>query len=124
MARYFMSLLDDVVEFCIKYMPWENKNPTEVKDVIQKHIEYGTILIIKDEGVSAVVRWNWVDEDNRVAKILDCAVRPDKRSLTYLKSILKFGVDKFNAKSLVWDRTKYKGRPMKEYKEKRWAART
>lgn len=81
-----------------------------LRDVIQKHLEYGTLITLYDEqGLYAVGRFNIND---KVAIILDVAVRKDKRFKHELQTMIKEGLIRFpRVKYLKFERG-LKNKPM------------
>jgi hypothetical protein len=51
---------------------------------------------------------------SKTAHILDVMVRRDKRSYRFLKSLIRYGKSKFDVDKLVWERSKYPDRELKE----------
>jgi hypothetical protein len=82
-----------------------------LREVIQKHLEYGTIITLYDEvGLYAVARFNIAD---KVAVILDVAVRKDKRYKNILVELIKEGMLHFpGCEYLKFERC-IKGKPFK-----------
>jgi len=81
-----------------------------LRSVIQKHLEYGTLVTLYDEqGIYAVGRFNI---DDKVAVILDVAVRKDKRYTHALQTMIKEGLIRFpKVKYLKFERG-LKNKPM------------
>lgn len=108
-----MCSLNKVVEFIIEYGVEPDKDYNRVNYIVEKHLKYNTILILEDkQGITAIARWN---QDKEVAHILECIVRPDKRSLWFIKNLIRYGVDKVKSvKKIIWERKiKYPSRPQK-----------
>jgi len=90
------TLVDEIYDFIVKNSSvYRIVNKGEIKEIIEKHINYGTILIIREktnDEIVAVVRWNWLG--NYTVYVLDAVIRKDYRSMKFLKSILLLGVSK------------------------------
>lgn len=109
-----MYSIADIARFMLSNCPWKTGSLDETKEIIRKHIEYGTIIVLNDKvGITALVRFN---QEGRTAKVLDCVIRKDKRSYGFIKQLLKYGMKKYNLSKLVWERVKYPNRNKKEYK--------
>lgn len=82
-----------IVDFVVKNSPHKDKKL--IKEVIKKHIEYKTCVILfdKDNKVVAVVRWNMVGLT--VAHILDLIIREDYRNKNLIKRLLLKGIKMF-----------------------------
>jgi len=89
-----------------------------LRDIILKHIEYGTIVTLYDEnGLYAVARFN---TDGKVAFVLDTAIRVDKRDGNTLKTLIKEGLLRFpKVKYLKFERA-LKNRKMNIIKIKKF----
>lgn len=82
-----------------------------LRGIIQKHLEYNTLITLYDEvGLYAVARFNVSD---KVAVVLDVAVRKDKRYKNVLVELIKNGMLHFPfIKYLKFERC-LKGKPFK-----------
>ena len=84
--------VDEILEF-IAESGGENyrKMPAdEIIDAIEKHIEYRTILTVRDKkGIWGIARWNWVNEEE--VDILDVIIRKDRRSIRAIKYLVYLG---------------------------------
>ena len=98
--------IDEIIEIVISNTNGEYKRlPAEdFIEAIEKHIEYGTFMQVRDDkGLVAIVRWNWTS-DNEI-KVLDCVVRKDMRSPRMIKYLVKTGTDRNkNIKFIKYDR--------------------
>ena len=111
-----MSLVDNVVEFIETNLGCPEKDTQKLRTYIQLHFGFNTILVLKDsKGITAVARWN--EDEYGIAHILECAVRKDKRSYGFIKSLIAYGLSKYpHIKKMVWEREiKYPNRKQKEY---------
>jgi len=81
-----------------------------LRETIQKHLEYNTLVTLYDDkGLYAVGRFNVVD---KVAVVIDVAVREDRRGKQPLVDIIKEGVMRFpTVKYLKFERV-LKNKPM------------
>lgn len=82
----------------------------KLREIIQQHLEYGTLVTLYDtKGLYAVARFNI---DDKVAIILDTAIRADKRDGQALKTMIKEGLLRFpQCKYLKFERG-LKNKPM------------
>jgi hypothetical protein len=89
-----------------------------LRSVIQKHLEYNTLVTLYDEqGLYAVTRFNISD---KVCVVLDSAVRKDRRSKQVLIDMIKEGLLRFpQVKYLKFERV-LKNKPFKIVKIKKF----
>jgi hypothetical protein len=81
--------IDEIIEFVLSNTNGEYKRlPAEdFVEAIEKHIEYGTFMQVRDDkGLAAIARWNWTADDE--VKVLDCVVRKDMRSARMIKYLI------------------------------------
>jgi len=90
----------------------------ELNDVIAKHIEYGTALVIrdkKDNRISAVARWNW--QGKHTVIILDVVIKRNYRSYRFILQTIAMGISKNpECKYLVFERGRKVNSKMRTYK--------
>jgi len=91
----------------------------ELKDVIAKHIEYGTALVIRDksfkEGIAVVARWNWQGEHTGL--ILDVVIKSTYRGYKFILQTIAMGISKNpECKYLVFERGRKVNSKMRTYK--------
>ena len=108
--------LDEIVDFVITNSHYTDRE--KIKEVIRKHFEYRTCLIIYDDnnGLCAVCRWN-ISFNGRMADIEDLIIREDFRNRNLIKRILLRGLRMYpTVKFLRWERrSKYPDREKKIY---------
>lgn len=84
--------------------------------IIEKHVHYDTIVIVRDEKdkITAVCRWNIKDNE---ATIHDLIIRKDKRNFKYIQRMLAYGLQMWpNINNIRWRRAKkYKYRMYRTY---------
>jgi hypothetical protein len=75
----------------------------KLREVIQQHIKYNTLITLYDDkGLYAVARFNIID---KVAVILDTAIRKDRRSKEVLRDMIREGLMRFpKVKSIKFER--------------------
>ncbi len=97
-----MILTDDPTLFLWENCQYLHKNNTieQLRNAIEKHLEYKTIVIrLDDKGIVGVCRFNVDDE--KEAEILDVAVREDYRHKDVLVQLLRQGLEMYpNVKQL------------------------
>ena len=114
-----MSNVDEIVDFMVLsgnglYGFHQYK---ELREAIEKHLEYKTIIVVRDdEGISALCRWN-ITHDGLAAYIIDLIMRKDKKSMKLIKNIIAYGVSIFPETEIIhWLREpKYSGRKQSFY---------
>jgi hypothetical protein len=94
-----------IVDFFFDNCPYLGMTREQLAEDIKKHIEYGTIVVLKDEkGIVGATNFNL---DGDTAHIINTAVRQDLRNQDVLVEMLKFGFKKFpHGKFLIFDRQK------------------
>lgn len=82
-----MILTKDPVEFVMHYATYKDKE--ELRERIQKHIEYKTCFILFDETdyVCAVCLWN-ISSDGKIAEVSDMIIREDTRGTDIMRRML------------------------------------
>ena len=91
----------------------------ELNDVIAKHIEYGTALVIRDKSfkndIAAVARWNW--QGKHTVIILDVVIKRNYRSYRFILQTIAMGISKNpECKYLVFERGRKVNSKMRTYK--------
>lgn len=98
--------IDEIIEFVLSNTNGHYRRlpAEEFIDTIEKHIEYGTFMQVRDDkGLAAIARWNWTAEDE--VKILDCVVRKDMRSPRMVRYLINLGFkNNKKAKYMRYDR--------------------
>lgn len=82
---------DRVIEFLAKYAPYvfERAKKPIIKQLILKHLEYNTIVILWNSGeIIGVCAFNIKD---KAADIVDCVVHPNYRFKQTLKKMTEIG---------------------------------
>jgi len=110
--------LDEIAEFVVNNgdglysrLDWE-----VIKEYAQQHIDYKTILIIRDEkGIVAVCRWNMISNDT--AHIIDLVIRKGHPHKGLMRRMTIKGLKMYpNGKYLIFGRfKKYPNREMRKY---------
>jgi len=102
-------ITEDIAQFCIDNSKgiYTQSALYDLCKAISMHIEYNTILVMKDSGGIAVMcRWN-ISEDGLTAVIIDFVIRKEYRERKIIKSILLYGLSMFpNVKVLAYDKYK------------------
>lgn len=103
MQKTIQILTDFFWEHC-PYLHRENLKE-DLEKVIEEHLEYKTIVWLTDEtGLIGLCRFNIEDKE---AKILDVAIRPDQRNKDILKQLLLMGLQLWpNVKQLRFNDVK------------------
>lgn len=107
--------ISEILDFICKYSPANGVEDFRRKMMmaLDKHMEYGTMMVLKDDnGISTFCRWN-VDGDT--AHVIELLIREDKRSYNYLRKFMKYAMKVNGIKKITWNRTKYPGRHTKQY---------
>lgn len=116
MLTTLKNVVSQATTFILENSRYTDKE--KIEEVIQKHIEYKTCLIVYDDNdeITAVCRWN-ISEDGIVAHILDVIVRKDQRNLKLLRRLIYKGFEMWpGVKYLSWERLrKYPYRKPKMY---------
>lgn len=83
-----MNKIIRVVEFICKEAPEFAVDRKTLEDVIAKHDEYGTLLILRNQAreIIAVARWNYLDA--KTAHVLECVVKKEYRHPAIIKHLL------------------------------------
>ena len=112
------DLIDEIADFVIKNgqglytrLDWD-----VIKEFAKKHIDYKTIIIVRDEqGILAVCRWNIINIET--AFIMDLIIRKGHTYKQMIKRILLKGIRIFpEAKWLEFKREKkYPNRNKRKY---------
>ncbi len=112
-----MFLTNNLVEFICHYTAYNDKE--KIQECIKKHLEYQTCIYVTDNNnnIAAVCRWN-IEENGKVAYILDLIIRKDFRNKEFIKNLLIKGLIKYpTVEFLVYDREeKYPERKKKYLK--------
>ena len=93
----------------------------ELEKYVSKHIEYGTIYVLRDiKGIAAVARWN-ILQNREVLHLIDLIIRPDIRSLRMLR-LIAINIWKLNpqVRHFYYDREKRGERVSYGYELKHW----
>jgi hypothetical protein len=100
--------MTDITEFVLAHggQKYGQREGIElINDVINKHLEYGTIMVIRSQtdGIVAVARWNRTEEDT--IHILDLVVHKKYRKYMMLKYLIALGKSKMpNLKYIIYKR--------------------
>jgi len=110
--------IDEIVKFIIDHGKglYDLLNLEAIKEFVIKHLEYKTIIIVRDEeGILAVCRWNMTTIDT--AYVLDLIIRKGHTYKQLIKRILLKGIKMYpQAKYLTWERLKkYPDRKQRKY---------
>ena len=123
-SRTYADVMKDIINFIYDNggEPYQTYTPEQLRECIEKHLEYGTLLRLDDpKGIVAIGRGNWIDSET--AMVLDCIIRPDYRSIRTLKYLIDLFVKKNpRCKKILYHRY-FKGDPkVRELniKEKKW----
>lgn len=113
-----MTETTKILNFVLKYSSYDKKNKKEIREVIKKHLEYGTCMLIKNEKekIVAVARWNFISP--YTVHILDVIIRSDyHRKKNMLKRMILLGRQKYpQVKWFCYERyAKYPERDMRYY---------
>ena len=105
--------VESITDFILLYSPYKDREV--IKDIIQKHLEYKTAIVVYDDNeIIAVCRWN-ISPSGRNANILDLIIRPDWRKKNLIKRILLKGLRMYpNVKWLVYEKGYDTNKPMKK----------
>lgn len=77
----------EITEFVAKYGIYSLADRDKIKDILKKHIEYKTIIIVRDkQGILAVCRWNMTED---IAQILDLIIRENKEKSLIKRILIK-----------------------------------
>ena len=111
-------LVSEIIDFAQEHGGefYKNLDRKTLYEYAKKHIEFKTIIIVRDkEGIVAVCRWNMVEDDT--AFIIDLIIKPEHRGRELIKQILAKGLTMFpSTKYLIWERkAKYPNREQKKY---------
>lgn len=107
--------IEEITEFVTKNGIYNAIDKDKIKEVVRKHIEYKTIIIVRDEqGILAVCRWNIISD---TAKILDLIIREGHKEKSLIKRILIKGLKMYpKTKYLSFEREKkYPDRVERKY---------
>lgn len=107
-------MLNEITDFAIKEGNYGHIDREKIKEFVKKHIEYKTIIIVKDkQGILAVCRWNMTLD---TAQILDLIIRKNEEK-SLIKRILIKGIRMYpSAKYLSFERErKYPDRVKRKY---------
>jgi hypothetical protein len=98
-----MIFTEDPVEFIYHYATYTSKD--ELRERIQKHIEYKTCKILFDEArdIYAACLWN-ISPDGLEAYVIDMCLREDYRNGKTVIEILKEGLKIWPVKFLRYNR--------------------
>ncbi|KYK25700.1 hypothetical protein AYK26_07730 [Euryarchaeota archaeon SM23-78] len=123
-----MDEVEEIINFIIKEGNgvYNNIDKGRLKGIIQKHLEYGTAMVIRDKtGIMAVARWNLYGEDILTALVLDAVVREDYRKPLTLRQMVALGVSKNpSVKFICFKReSKYPDRDIRIYSVDRFLKR-
>lgn len=102
--------IEKIIDFIIEYSPYVDRE--KIKEVIEKHIEYGTCDFVFDKNGELIFVCRWNVKEN-VGEILDLIIAPKYRNrLKIFKWILARNWMKFPwVRFLEWRReTKYPNR--------------
>lgn len=84
------SIAKEIADFVIRYSDglYNESERSAVEGYVKIHINYSTIMLIRDmDGkIVAVCRWNWLEWDR--ARVLDLIIRPDFRNGKVLRDML------------------------------------
>lgn len=87
MSRPNMDLVIDSVYDFIKGR-YPIAPPDDIKDVIRRHIEYGTCdIVFRGDKIVAVCRWN-ITNDRLVCDVLDLFIAPGESGIRVIKHII------------------------------------
>ena len=115
-----MENVNDIVEFIQNEGDglYSQMHKEELECAIDKHIEYGTALVIrdkKDNGIVAVARWNW--QGKHTVIILDVVIKRNYRSYRFILQTIAMGISKNpECKYLVFERGRKVNSKMRTYK--------
>lgn len=87
------SEVKSVTDFVLKYGKslYDEIHRPYIESFVEKHFEYGTILVVKKRGnIVAVCRWNFPDRNT--VKVLDLIIHPEWRNKSTMKAMLVHGV--------------------------------
>jgi len=80
---------EDVTDFIMKYSTYTNRD--DVERWVKLHEKYKTILVVYDEGIAGICRWN-ILPSGKDAHILDLIIREDHRGTGLLQRMLLQGL--------------------------------
>lgn len=109
-------VVDSVYEF-IKHR-YIQAPPEDIKDVIRKHIEFGTCdIVFRGDKIIAVCRWN-ITQDRLVLDILDLFIAPGESGIRVIKHLIARNWGRFlTAKYIRFARVlKYPNRGWRVYR--------
>ena len=111
-------MLDEIARFIIQNGEglYEQHQKQTIKNFLERHISYKTLLTIRDEqGILAVCRWNMVDKET--AFILDLVIRNGHKYKQFIKRLLLKGLKIYpSTKYIEWERLKkYPNRERRKY---------
>jgi hypothetical protein len=97
------SLAEKAAEFINRYATYKDQD--QLRERIQKHLEYKTCKIFLDEAahVCAVCLWN-ISPDGLEAHVIDMVIREDYRKQDIMRAVLIEGLKIWPVKFLRWNR--------------------
>ena len=111
--------LSKIIKFVLDESDYKYMDFNRMFDAIEKHIEYGTCMVIYDDDkeIVALCRWNF-DAPMLTAHIADLIIRRDWREKDLIKRMLIRGLQMYpQTKWLTFERReKYPGRKHSRYK--------
>jgi len=89
-----LKRIPEIIEFVRKYEQgiFAPQSDAELIDIFMQHINFGTLIIMDDsDGITVFERWNYIDQ--YIFYSLDTIIRPDRRSISTIKELMKFGIE-------------------------------
>lgn len=104
---------EDSLDFILENTDYIDKE--QIREIINKHIEYGTYLEFRKENkVVAVVRWN---VNGSIAEVIDLIIRRGNKGYKIIKAFLVKSLLRFPyLKYIRFERHKYPSRSKRIYK--------